>query len=353
MSPAISIARPAAWAALLLTLALAAPLRGKDPERADKPPDQPAGEAPKAAALQVRFTDDSVLKLSLRDEKIELATPYGKLLIPVADVRGIDFGTHIPDDVSRRIDAAIADLGSSEFAKREAATAELLKLREKAYPALLEAAKSSDAEAKRRAEGVLEQLKAAVPADQLTFRPFDIVYTDHSQIAGHLGQAALKAQTAQFGEVELKLADLRTLQPVGPGPRVVNVLPDPGSLTDYQGRVGESFYFRVTGANSGSLWGTDLYTTDSTLAMAAVHAGVLAVGQTGLVKVTILPGQQAYQGTQRNGVVSSPWPAYPASFQVSRPDDGVDAQDGTGRPRGFGRRGRNPFGGLRGFAPDQ
>jgi hypothetical protein len=141
---------------------------------------------------------------------------------------------------------------------------------------------------------------------------------------------------------------------MGPAPRAVTVLPDPGSLTEYQGRVGEAFYFRVTGANNGSVWGTDVYTTDSSLATAAVHAGAVALGQTGIVKVTILPGQQAYQGSQRNGIVTSPWQTFPGSFQVSRPDDGADPQDGTGRPRGFGRRGgRSPFGGLRGFTPGQ
>ena len=52
------------------------------------------------------------------------------------------------------------------------------------------------------------------------------------------------------------------------------------------------------------MWGTDVYTSDSTLATAAVHAGVLQPGQTGVVKVTILPGQAAYQGSTRNSVRS-------------------------------------------------
>jgi hypothetical protein len=352
MSPAIPTARPPVWTrlvacgALLAVLALVAPLAGKDPDRPDKGSDQ----APAPAVQEVRFTDDSVLKVTLKDERIELTTPYGKLLIPVADIRGIDFGTHIPEDVAKKIDAAIADLGSAEFQKREAATAELLKLREKAYPALLEAAQSTDAEAKRRAEQVLDQLKASVPADQLHFRAFDVVHTEHSQIAGHIAPAALKAQTTQFGELQLKVADLRTLQPVGTRvARAINALPDPGSLTDYQNQVGQVLYFRVTGANNGSLWGTDLYTTDSTLAMAAVHAGVLQVGQTGVVKVMILPGQQAYVGSQRNGVVSSPWPQYPASFSVAAPDNGPEAPGVGGGRRGFGRRGGSPFGG--GFNP--
>jgi len=36
--------------------------------------------------------------------------------------------------------------------------------------------------------------------------------------------------------------------------------------------------------NNAALWGSDIYTLDSTLGMAAVHAGVVKAGQTGVVK---------------------------------------------------------------------
>jgi Tol biopolymer transport system component/regulation of enolase protein 1 (concanavalin A-like superfamily) len=98
---------------------------------------------------------------------------------------------------------------------------------------------------------------------------------------------------------------------------VENVLPDPGVLQNYMAYKGRVFHFRVTGrADGGSLWGTDVYTADSTLAMAAVHAGVLKPGGTGVVKVTILPGQSAYQGSTRNGVTSSSYGSYPCSYNV-------------------------------------
>ena len=37
--------------------------------------------------------------------------------------------------------------------------------------------------------------------------------------------------------------------------------------------IGATYYFRVTGDTTGTLWGTDVYTGDSALATAAVHAG--------------------------------------------------------------------------------
>ena len=87
-------------------------------------------------------------------------------------------------------------------------------------------------------------------------------------------------------------------------PPVVSNLPDSGSLLKHNSRVGDVFYLCVTGRVDGSVWGTDVYTSDSTLATAAVHAGVLQPGQAGVVKVTILPGQGAYQGSTRNSVRS-------------------------------------------------
>ena len=34
------------------------------------------------------------------------------------------------------------------------------------------------------------------------------------------------------------------------------------------------FFFQVTGETHGSLWGTDVYTSDSSLGSGSVHAGV-------------------------------------------------------------------------------
>lgn len=93
---------------------------------------------------------------------------------------------------------------------------------------------------------------------------------------------------------------------------------DPGRLTSLRSHEGETFLFRVTGSTSGSVWGTDVYTDDSQLAKAAVHAGVLAVGETGVVAVTILPGQDSYEGSTRNGVTTFSYGRYRGSFRVAR-----------------------------------
>jgi hypothetical protein len=96
-------------------------------------------------------------------------------------------------------------------------------------------------------------------------------------------------------------------------------LPDPGNLTSTQQQVGKRFVFKVTGAAGGSVWGTDVYTTESNLATAAVHAGVLRAGQSGLVRVKIVAPPASFTGSVRNGVTSQDYPTYPWAFQILLP----------------------------------
>jgi len=108
---------------------------------------------------------------------------------------------------------------------------------------------------------------------------------------------------------------LRALQRTN-RPTSSQIRPDPGTLTAYRGRVGETFVFAVTGSTEGSIWGSDVYTDDSALAVAAVHAGIVQPGRRGIVKVTILPGRSNYDGTNRNGVESTSYGPWTGSYRV-------------------------------------
>jgi outer membrane protein OmpA-like peptidoglycan-associated protein len=65
---------------------------------------------------------------------------------------------------------------------------------------------------------------------------------------------------------------------------------------------------------AGSVWGTDTYTADSATCRAALHAGMVG-RQGGTVTVEMLPGRERYPGTTRNGVSSSNYDSYPASYR--------------------------------------
>lgn len=281
----------------------------------------PLAQAPEPGAVEVVFTDSSHLKLVLRDAKIELSTAYGKLSIPVADIRKIECASHIPEEVLRRIDTLIVNLGSPQFKLRDEASAELLKLKEKAYPALVQAAKSKDMEVVKRAEELLDKIREEIAEENLVFRKNDVVHTEDSKFTGRLVAETLKAQTTQFGEVQLRLAEIQSIRSLQAKaedePELpTNALPDPGDLSGYRNQLGQKLTFRVTGAVAGPVWGTDTYTDDSRLATAAVHAGVLKPGKTGNVRVEIVPGQPAYQGTLRNGIATSSFGGHPMSFKI-------------------------------------
>jgi hypothetical protein len=127
--------------------------------------------------------------------------------------------------------------------------------------------------------------------------------------------------TAQFGDQPMKLCDVRSLHAPGAEPEAdatAAVESAPDSLTRLQANIGKTFLFRVTGSVTGNVWGTDEYTTDTSLAAAAVHAGVLKPGQTGVVKVTILTPPAVFVGSTRNGVASSAYPGYPGAYKVAR-----------------------------------
>jgi hypothetical protein len=67
----------------------------------------------------------------------------------------------------------------------------------------------------------------------------------------------------------------------------------------------------------GGAWGTDVYTDDSSVCLAAVHAG--AIPPTG-GPVRVLPtrGRQSYAGTTRNGVTTQSFGRWPNAFRFAK-----------------------------------
>jgi hypothetical protein len=205
--------RPMLLVFVLVLALLTKPLAGDERPKTAEDNATPMGarSAPRPVAVEVRFTDESVLKLTLQDERIDFLTPYGKLLIPTAHIRRIDFATRISADVAARMEAAVNNLGNASFRLREEASAQLLQFGAKSYASLLRAAKHQDPEVVRRAEKLLEKLRETFGEDMLEFRKQDVVYTEDSKIAGQVEAVSLKAHTTQFGDVQLKLADMHSL----------------------------------------------------------------------------------------------------------------------------------------------
>lgn len=87
-----------------------------------------------------------------------------------------------------------------------------------------------------------------------------------------------------------------------------------------RGRNGQRFTYTCPagGPSSGRLWGTDVYTDDSSICTAAVHAGLIKIAAGGRVTIEIRPGASSYKASTRNGVVSKSYNAYPGSFVITR-----------------------------------
>ena len=79
-----------------------------------------------------------------------------------------------------------------------------------------------------------------------------------------------------------------------------------------------TFVLPPLGRPSG-VWGTDVYTDDSSIGSAAVHRGLITFAKGGTVKIRILPGRSSYAGSARNGIISDDWDEWDGSFEFVTP----------------------------------
>lgn len=85
----------------------------------------------------------------------------------------------------------------------------------------------------------------------------------------------------------------------------------------YRGQIGTVLtYGCPAGGSIGNVWGSGIYSDDSSVCTAAVHAGAISLESGGEVTIEVLPGQDAYVGSAQNGIESGAWGPWPGSFRV-------------------------------------
>jgi LCCL domain len=104
---------------------------------------------------------------------------------------------------------------------------------------------------------------------------------------------------------------------------------DPGPLTDAgtvawnvsapQAAAPGSRFEYVCGPNpseagAGQVWGTDVYTYDSSICKAGVHAGKITFAAGGAVRIEMRGVTTTFTGSTRNGVITASWSKPEASF---------------------------------------
>ena len=89
----------------------------------------------------------------------------------------------------------------------------------------------------------------------------------------------------------------------------------PGNMQGQPDRL--SCYCDPSAIGAGSVWGSGLYTDDSTICRAALHAGVIGTAG-GSVNIRVRAGQDSYAGTTFNGVTSSSYGRWGRSYEFLR-----------------------------------
>lgn len=155
--------------------------------------------------------------MNLTQPRIDLVTKYGPLAIPAHEVRRVEFGFRYPDGVEEKIATLVAQLGDSNYKRREAAATELQSFKTMAYPALKRATKSSDLETSKRASELVQKLEDKYPPEKLKFREFDVVTSVDFTARGKIEAKTLQGFTPYFGEVRLQVAEVRSLRSMALG----------------------------------------------------------------------------------------------------------------------------------------
>jgi hypothetical protein len=91
----------------------------------------------------------------------------------------------------------------------------------------------------------------------------------------------------------------------------------PLNMLDLREPIGATYYFRIAGQSEGPLWGTDVYTGDSSLGAAAVHAGLVKPGESIVLKVMSVAPPPQFQGSMRHGVKSHDFGRYGSAYTLA------------------------------------
>ena len=91
----------------------------------------------------------------------------------------------------------------------------------------------------------------------------------------------------------------------------------PQNMLDLAEPRGATYYFRVTGTTDGPAWGTDVYTGDTWIGVAAVHMGLVKPAQTAILKVRLVEPPAEFKGSTRHGIASHDFGRFGSAFTLA------------------------------------
>jgi hypothetical protein len=168
-------------------------------------------EADSRHLAEVRFNDGSLVRMVILQNDIEVMTKYGKLTVPLADIRRIDLGLHLPEGLDQQIDQSIRLLSSTVYKDREEASRGIIQAGHLAYPFLQRASRNTDLEVAHRVTGLMKRIADKHGPEQLKMKEEDVIHTVEFAVIGRIVSPTIRAKSVHFGDLALKLSDLRTV----------------------------------------------------------------------------------------------------------------------------------------------
>ena len=235
------------------------------------------------------------------------------------EVKRVEFGLRPTDAQRKKLTDAVADVLGGNARTREAGKDALVELGLLAYPEVARALKAAPKDALPHLKVVYDKLKRLVGEDDDDPADADVVYTaDGSKLSGKLSPEAVRVKVGDT-EKAIKWTDTRVLAfgdiLVEEKLEVVKLGPN-GVFGLTQTHFDKVVAVEVTAAVGGAVWGSNPYTTDSTLGTAVIHSGLLKAGETGVVKIKVKADAGGYTGSTRNGVTTGNWGPYQGCYEV-------------------------------------
>jgi hypothetical protein len=125
-------------------------------------------------------------------------------------------------------------------------------------------------------------------------------------------QAGRERATADAAERRRLAMRVPVRVPVGPGGAIQETA-CPAKFDSGRYSTGELSCHCSPDAMTGTVWGSDVYTDDSSICAAARHAGVVGADG-GPVRLRAAPGRSRYPASRRNGISTSSWDRWDGSF---------------------------------------
>ena len=197
------------------------------PAKPDSPPSSQEDEEPvveKTApidpqSIRLNLMDGSVITGKLEVKEIEIETKFGSLTIPVEAIKSFKPGLDSYPDLKQEVDGLIENLGSDDYAEREAARKSLARMGSRIESELKRHLEDGNAERVRQIKAILEEFAAAEDfstddedaAPESAWSRLDTVETTDFTVLGKISPQSFQV-TSQYGPLNIQLAHIRTAE---------------------------------------------------------------------------------------------------------------------------------------------